>query len=74
MMVCGLNPFPTVIPLLSKENLHPIKPSLARVVNKALTCLVAFDNRFLLARGLWNFMKRDVIFPSRHRQSFLEVP
>jgi len=74
MMVCGLNPFPTVILLLSKEVLQPIKPSLAHVVNKALTCLVAFDNRFLLAGGLWNFLKRDVIFPSRHRQSFLDVP
>ena len=73
MMVCGLNQFPTVIPFLSKEILQPFKPSLACVMNKALTGLVAFDNRFPLTPGLWNFVKRDVIFPSRHRQSFREV-
>ncbi len=72
-MGCGLNQFPTVVPFLLKEILQPFKPSPACVMDKTLTCLVAFDNRFLVALGLWEFMQRDLIFPLGHRLSFLEV-
>ena len=70
MMVSGLNQFPTFNPFLLKEILQPFKASPAGVMDKARTCLVAFNNRLLLAPGPRECMERDVIFPPRHQPSF----
>ncbi len=44
-MVGGLDEFPTLFPSLAKVTFQPLHSTpTARVVDKALSCLVAFDD------------------------------
>ena len=66
-MVVGLDEFPTLLPSLTKMTFQPLHSSItARVMNKALSCLIAFDDVCSLAGDLRDLMKRDLIFPLNH--------
>jgi hypothetical protein len=73
MMVSRLNQFPAFRPFLLKKIFQLFEASSAGIMDKALTRLVAFNHRLLLAPGVRECMKRDVIFPPSHRLTFSSI-